>query len=44
MSINILLFSDNKLDIVKILYNIYYDKILNLKYLKAFDYAVYLIL
>ena len=44
MLINVLLFGDNRLNTVKTLYDIYYDKIPNLKYLKVFGYAIYLIL
>ena len=44
MFINILLFGDDRLNIIKILYDIYYDKVLNLKYLKVFNYVIYSIL
>jgi len=44
MLINALLFNEGRLSIIKTSYDVYCDKVPNLKHLKAFDYAVYLIL
>ena len=44
MPTSVLSFGDNRFSTTKTLYDIYYNKVPSLEYLKVFDCAVYLIL